>query len=215
VLLNDGKIQQIGSRAELLLTPATLWAAQWLGFPPMNTLTGTLQGTYQADGLCYRVWTKGFAPLLPAKWTFILNGSHCQEVTLGIRSENIIPEWEFREKWKPSLYVTKAQISAREWDQGKTLVQLRLPHTDEKFFAVFDISYDMLQLGQVISVAFDPEQFCLFHPQTQILLHAPPIPPTLLKKLNGPEKRPFREKYVRGHSLAGMEQGLQSERRNF
>lgn len=204
VLLNQGKIQQIGTRAELLHKPATVWAAQWLGFPSMNTLTGVLQGTYQPEGLCYRVWTKGFTPLLPARWTLILHGAQApQKVVLGIRPENIIPEWDFQEKLKPSFYTVKAEIQAREWNQGKTLVQLRLPSTDTEFMAIFDIPHDQLQVGQMIAVAFDPEQFCVFHGETQRLLHAPPIPPQLLKKLNNLERRPFRERYVRGQSLHG------------
>lgn len=212
VLLNQGKIQQIGTRAELVHKPATVWVAQWVGFPPMNTLTGFLQGTYQPEGLCYRVWARGFAPLLPAKWTLILNSAQSPEVVLGIRPENIIPEWDFGEKWKPSFYTVKAEIRAREWNQGKTLAQLRLPNTETEFLAVFDISHDKLQLGQVIAVAFDPEQFCLFHAQKQTLLHAPPIPPELLRKLNSLDRRPFRDRYVRGHSLTGLEQGIHDER---
>lgn len=204
VLLNQGKVQQIGTRAELLHKPATVWVAQWLGFPPMNTLTGVLQGTYQPEGLCYRVWTKGFTPLLPAKWTLILNGEQApQKVVLGIRPENIIPEWEFQEKLRSSFYTVKAEIRAREWNQGKTLVQLRLPSTETEFIAIFDIAHDRLQIGQMIVIAFDPEQFCVFHAEKQRLLHAPPIPPELLRKLNNLERRPFRERYVRGQSMPG------------
>lgn len=196
ILLNNGEVQQIGTRAELINSPATLWVAQWLGFPPMNTVTGVLQGTYQPDGLCYRVWTKGFGPLLPAKWTVILNNLQGKELIVGIRPESIIPEWELQEKWKPSLYVVKAEIMRCDWHHGKTLVQLRLPHAEETFQAVFEIPQpETLQAGQALTIAFDPEQFCLFHPQTQKLLHAPPIPPDLLKKLSGPPKRPFLEKY--------------------
>jgi multiple sugar transport system ATP-binding protein len=207
VLLNEGKIQQVGTRAELLHKPATVWVAQWMGFPPMNTLTGVLQGSYQPEGLCYRVWAKGFAPLLPPKWTPILNSAQSQEIVVGIRPENVLPEWEFPEKWKPTFYTIKAEIQAREWDQGKTLAQLRVPNTDTEFLALFDISHDTLQLGQIITVAFDPEQFCLFHAQKQTLLHAPPIPPALLRKLNSLERRPFRGRYVRGSSLAGLVPG--------
>jgi len=207
VLLNEGKIQQVGTRAELLHKPATVWVAQWMGFPPMNTLTGVLQGSYQPEGLCYRVWAKGFAPLLPPKWTPILNSAQSQEIVVGIRPENVLPEWEFPEKWRPTFYTIKAEIQAREWDQGKTLAQLRVPNTDTEFLALFDISHDTLQLGQIITVAFDPEQFCLFHAQKQTLLHAPPIPPALLRKLNSPERRPFRDRYMRGNSLAGLVPG--------
>ncbi len=38
VLLKDGKIEQIGTPAELYETPATAFAARFLGMPPMNVL---------------------------------------------------------------------------------------------------------------------------------------------------------------------------------
>ncbi|HET8845714.1 MAG TPA: ABC transporter ATP-binding protein, partial [Ktedonobacteraceae bacterium] len=169
-VINEGKIQQIGTRAQLLNAPTRLWVAQWLGFPPMNTVRGYLQGTYQAEGICYRVWAKGFAPLLPVKWSRILEDLHCREISLGIRPEAIIPEWEAREKWKPSFYLLRGEITACEWHQGKTLVQLRFPHAEETFMAIFEISHEQIKIGQMLSVAFDPEQFCLFHPETQELL---------------------------------------------
>ena len=172
-VINQGKIQQIGTRSELVQTPATLWVAQWLGFPPMNTLMGYLQGTYQPEGICYRMWAKGFTPLLPVKWTRVIDIHQCKEIYVGVRPEQIIPEWEFQEKWRPSFYTLKAEVVASEWNQGKTLAQLRLPNVDERFMAVFDIAHENVQVGQAFSIAFDPDDFCLFHPHTQQLLQTP------------------------------------------
>lgn len=172
-VIHEGRIQQIGTRAELVNWPATLWVAQWLGFPPMNSLTGYVQGTYQPTGMCYRVWAKGFTPLLPARWTPIIENLHSEEIILGVRPECIIPEWELQEKWKPSLYIVKGEILASEWRQEKSVVQLQLPQVDEPLMAVFAISHDRVKLGQVLTLAFDPEDFCLFHPRTKQLLHDP------------------------------------------
>lgn len=172
-IVQDGKIQQLGTRAELINWPATLWVAQWLGFPPMNTLTGYVQGTYQPTGLCYRVWAKGFTPLLPARWTPLIGDLRSEEIILGVRPESIIPEWELQKKWKPSLYTLKGEILASEWKQNKTVVHLQFPHVDETFIAVFSIAHDQVKTGQILTVAFDPEDFCLFHPRTNLLLHDP------------------------------------------
>lgn len=176
-VINKGKIQQIGSRAELIGAPATLWVARWLGFPAMNTLSGYLQATYQREGMRYRVLAKSVVPLLPMKWTSVLNSLQCQDIILGIRPENIIPEWELRERWDPSFCTLKVEVIASEWNQGKTLAQLQLPHSEDQFMAVFDISNDQVKIGQVITIALDPEQFCLFHPRTQQLLEAPFVTP--------------------------------------
>jgi multiple sugar transport system ATP-binding protein len=190
-VINKGKIQQIGTRSELVQTPATLWVAQWLGFPPMNTLAGYLQGTYQPEGICYRIWAKGFTPLLPVKWTRIIDIHQCKEIFVGIRPENIIPEWEFQEKWRPSFYVLKAEVQASEWNQGKTLAQLRIPNVEEPFMAVFDIAHENVQVGQIFSIALDPDDFCLFHPQTQQLLQTPSAASGWNTKKNAPAKRPL------------------------
>lgn len=183
-VINQGEIQQIGTRAELFNEPATLWVAQWLGFPPMNTITGYLQGTYQPDGMRYRVWAKSMTPLLPLKWTSVLSHEKCVDILLGIRPEEIIPEWEFQEKLQPSFYRLEVGVLASEWHQGKTLVQLQLPHVEDKFMAVFDISHDKVRLGQMLTVALDPERFCLFHPRTQQLLRAPVVTSSVGKNRN-------------------------------
>jgi ABC-type sugar transport system ATPase subunit len=172
-VMHEGKIEQIGTRAELLNSPATLWVAQWLGFLPMNTITGYLQGTYQPGGICYRVWASGFTPLLPGRWTPVIERLQSKDVILGIRPESILPEWEFREKWKPSFYTFKGEVVAREWHQGKTLAHIQLPQIEEPFTAIFAIAHDQLQFGQILTLAVDPEDFRLFHPRTQELLHAP------------------------------------------
>lgn len=184
VVINEGEIQQIGSRADLFFEPATLWVAQWLGFPPMNTLIGSLQSTFKEDGLHFRVWSKSISPLLPLQWTAMLERTHCQNIIIGIRPEDIIPEWELREKWTPLLYTLVVKILASEWHQGNTLVQFQLPHSEEPFMAVFEASSDQLKIGQAITVGFDPEKFCLFHPDTQRLLHAPPVLPGIRRNFN-------------------------------
>ena len=180
-VINKGEIQQIGTRAELIQAPATVWVAQWLGFPGMNIVTGYVQGTYQPEGICYRVWAKGFTPLLTPKWTRIIDSLQDKDIILGIRPESIIPEWELQEKWQPYFYTVKGEVLASEWYQGKTLVQIQVPQTEEAFMAVFDISHDQVKIGQVLMIAFDPEYFCLFHPRTQRLLQATMIVPEQIK----------------------------------
>jgi ABC-type sugar transport system ATPase subunit len=194
-VINQGVIQQIGTRAELVNAPATLWVAQWLGFPPMNTLTGYLQGTYQTEGLCYRVWAKSVMPLLPVKWTGLLESLKLNSVILGIRPEYIIPEWEFAEKLQPSFATVRVEILASEWNQGKTIVQLQLPHPDEQFMAVFDISHDQVKIGQMLTIAFNPAHCCLFHPENQQLLHAPSGPLPTTWSVQAPRTRPFLDKF--------------------
>lgn len=190
-VIYQGKIQQIGTRAELVNAPATLWVAQWLGFPPMNILTGYVQGTYHQDGVRYRVWAQGFTPLLSAHWTRLIYSLRSEKIILGVRPGCIIPQWEFAEKWKPSLYTLPGEVVASEWHQGKTAAQLRLPHVEEPFMAVFEIAHDQLRIGQSINLAFDPDEFCLFHPQTKELLHPLATPAPVNVPIDRGRKRPL------------------------
>jgi ABC-type sugar transport system ATPase subunit len=194
-VMNNGEVLQIGTRAELFYTPATLWVAQWLGFPPMNTITGYLQGTYQPDGMHYRIWAKSMAPLLPVQWTSVLSELQNPNIIVGIRPEDILPEWELAEKWHPSFCAVKVEVLASEWNQGKTLAQLQLPHTEDRFMAVFDIPHDRVKIGQVFTVAFDPERFCLFHPRTEKLLYAPSFTPGLRRSMGNPISRHLWQNY--------------------
>jgi ABC-type sugar transport system ATPase subunit len=190
-VIYKGKLQQIGTRSELVQTPATLWVAQWLGFPTMNTLSGYLQGTYQPEGICYRLWARGFTPLLPVKWTRIIDIHQCKEMYVGVRPENIIPEWDFPSRWKPSFYTMKAEVIASEWNQGKTLAQLHLQNVDEPFMAIFDVAHEQLPVGYIFSIAIDPEDLCLFHPHTQQLLQTPAATSGWNTHKNAPLRRPF------------------------
>jgi ABC-type sugar transport system ATPase subunit len=177
VVINKGEIQQIGTRAELIGAPGTLWMAQWLSFPPMNVVEGYLQGAYRRAGMQYRVLSKGIVPLLPPKWTAVINSLQVQEMIVGIRPEHIIPEWELRERYDPSYIVLQVEIAASEWNQGKTLARLHLPNSDDYFMAIFDIPNDQVKLGQIITIAINPEQFVLYHPKTQQLLQPAYVTP--------------------------------------
>jgi ABC-type sugar transport system ATPase subunit len=143
----------------------------------MNTIAGFLQGTYQRDGLRYRILSKGIVPLLPAKWTSVITGMNCQDMIVGIRPEHIIPEWDLHTQWDSSFCTLKVEVVASEWNQGKTLARLHLPNSDDHFMAVFDISHDQVKIGQIITIAIDPENFCLFHPQTRQLIQPAYITP--------------------------------------
>jgi hypothetical protein len=115
----------------------------------------------------------------------------CREIYLGFRPEQIIPEWEFREKWRPTFYTVKAEVVASEWNQGKTLAQLRIPNAEEPLMAVFDIAHENVQVGHVFTIAVDPENFCLFHPHTQQLLQTPSATSNWHTRASSPVKRPL------------------------
>ncbi len=72
VLMNKGRIEQVGTPEELYATPATTFVAKFIGTPPMNLVPA-------ADVLAN---APGLEPLLPP-------GRKAATLTLGIRPENL------------------------------------------------------------------------------------------------------------------------------
>jgi multiple sugar transport system ATP-binding protein len=74
VVLNAGRIAQVGTPAELYQHPGDEFVAGFIGSPSMNLVPGSLRdGTFAADGL-----------------TFALPGSDRSAATLGVRPEDLL-----------------------------------------------------------------------------------------------------------------------------
>ncbi len=83
VVLNDGRVAQIGTPLEVFERPANMFVAGFMGAPSMNMLPATVGAgnAIKAAGLDIPVPSDRFT--LPAQGT---------AVTLGIRPEDIVPE---------------------------------------------------------------------------------------------------------------------------
>ena len=77
IVLNDGRIEQIGTPAEIYHSPASTFVASFMGAPPMNLIRAQIE-----DG---QVKINGGTELMavPAGWE---NG----EITLGVRPEDAV-----------------------------------------------------------------------------------------------------------------------------
>jgi ABC-type sugar transport system ATPase subunit len=83
VVMNRGRIEQVGTPLEIYGRPATLFVAGFFGTPTMNFLEGTikaegLQRTFHANGIAHPL-----PSAVPAEW----DG---RRVMLGVRSEHVI-----------------------------------------------------------------------------------------------------------------------------
>ncbi|WP_376096064.1 ABC transporter ATP-binding protein [Roseomonas sp. CCTCC AB2023176] len=82
VVMNAGRIEQVGTPAEVYRRPESRFVAGFIGTPPMNLLEGEIAGPGQvrlADGTVL--------PFDPARFS----GRPGQAVTFGIRPENLRP----------------------------------------------------------------------------------------------------------------------------
>ena len=86
VVMNAGRIQQIGTPMELYEHPANLFVAGFIGSPAMNFVPGTLA---RGDkGVRYRASASAFLDFeVPASAAGVLEASVGKEVVLGVRPE--------------------------------------------------------------------------------------------------------------------------------
>lgn len=85
VVLNGGRIEQIGSPLELYHHPANLFVAGFLGTPKMGFLQGVVSGV-RAEGVEVKL-TSGAALTIPCHGSALTIN---QSVTIGIRPEHLV-----------------------------------------------------------------------------------------------------------------------------
>ena len=83
VVLNEGRVEQVGSPVELYARPRNLFVARFLGAPPMNMLSGTVRN--EGNVLVVDL-SDGTRIDLPGRNVDLGDG---EAVTLGIRPEHI------------------------------------------------------------------------------------------------------------------------------
>jgi ABC-type sugar transport system ATPase subunit len=84
VVLNAGKIEQVGAPMELYHNPANLFVARFIGSPAMNILPGTIEAVNGAAS----VRAEGGGEAIRVS-TSIPSGSKGRPVTLGVRPEDL------------------------------------------------------------------------------------------------------------------------------
>jgi multiple sugar transport system ATP-binding protein len=82
VVLNGGRIEQVGAPIELYAQPANLFVARFLGAPPMNLMKGKVTRIENQPGVAL---DDGGAIALPGRDIALANGA---PITVGIRPEH-------------------------------------------------------------------------------------------------------------------------------
>jgi multiple sugar transport system ATP-binding protein len=144
VVMQDGRIEQIGAPLELFDRPTNTFVAGFIGSPSMNMLKGTVAG--------------GNGPAIEVEGnTFQVAGKHSMEagqpILFGIRPEHL----ELSDEGFP------AQISVVEPTGSETMVFLRLG--EKKLVALFRERHDF-KPGDTVRLKPRPERIHLFHTET-------------------------------------------------
>jgi sn-glycerol 3-phosphate transport system ATP-binding protein len=141
IVMNAGRMEQIGTPEEVYQRPATTFVASFIGSPPMNLMEG------QADGTRFTIG--GTTLQLPAA------APRSGALLLGVRPEHADPA--------PSGWSLKVDVV--EMLGAERLVYCRL---DESIFTVrLDATLPAPVVGSVLTVAVGAHQLHWFDPQTK------------------------------------------------
>ncbi len=137
VVLNEGRIEQVGSPVELYARPRNLFVARFLGAPPMNLL----KGRFRSGETPIVTLADGTAVQLPGRQISLPDGS---EVSLGIRPEHAEPD---EDGFSVKIHTTEVLGAG-------TIVHATTTSGEDFTLSLRGIS--RLAVGGAISVGVDP-----------------------------------------------------------
>lgn len=149
VILDSGRIQQIGTPTELYRNPANTFVAGFIGSPSMNFLSGNMAIT---DGLAKVTLQDGIVLQLPATPTLPGEG----EIVVGLRPEHLTLGAD-----RSAENVLKGQVDLIEPTGAQNHLKVRI---DSQSLTVVDTTLQALSVGQSIDLNIAPSNIHLFPP---------------------------------------------------
>lgn len=150
-VMNDGKVEQIGTRKELVHYPNNQFVAEFIGNPSMNLFEGVLDGTeFTLGGDSYSFTYDG-------RFDEISN----TEVIMGIRPHDINIE-----RGRDSG--PEAELLLLEPVDDRAIATMQLDNGDEVTAKI--PSENDFEEGERVSITFDPQGFYFFDVQTAELI---------------------------------------------
>lgn len=158
VILNDGRLQQVGEPKEVYYQPANLFVADFIGSPSMNFLDVELEDNRLTNDRSFDFEaTDEFVDKLRSV-------SDASEFTFGVRPENVRVEENV-----PDSRAVKTTVEVVEVIGSDNFIYLDL---DGKEFRVRSPSYVEPEEGDEVTITFDDEAIHLFDAETsEALVH--------------------------------------------
>jgi ABC-type sugar transport system ATPase subunit len=144
ILIDNGAIQQAGTPREVYEKPANLFAASFIGIPPMNMIEGKLIG--DEKGLYFKS-DEFTVNIEPRKDLRQFTG---KEVTAGIRPESM----------SPGEGPVSGHLEHMEHIGADVILYLKVNNTRITVRASYDFE---IKIGQRLSLTFNPSDIHLFH----------------------------------------------------
>lgn len=149
-VMNQGRIQQVGTPLEVYDRPANVFVAQFIGTPPMNFFSATVN-----DG---RLEAASFSVPVPAGRA-VTNG---QKVLAGIRPENILAATDTP---RGASSAVQGVVDIVEPVGHEAIVHVRLG--EDLMVAAFD-SHNMPKIGTAIELLIELDAMHLFDATTEL-----------------------------------------------
>ncbi len=153
VVLNRGKIQQVGTSNEIYHNPQNLMVASFLGSPPMNILTAVYSNQ------AFKVGNQVID--CPKSLRSLLVSADGQLLKLGIRPEYLQPLEEHGQGTRLNL-----QIVIVEALGNRTLIKACLVDDPQQLIYLEDRNNRLWHSGDLIWAEFKPEYLFLFDPNS-------------------------------------------------
>jgi len=156
VVLNAGRVEQVGTPREVYHAPANLFVAGFIGSPAMNLLLATMG----QDGALTLAW--GTAVHWPGPMPDDLPG---QKVTLGLRPDrlSLVPEGQAQ---------ATGQVTLAEHLGDESILHVRV---HDSATLTLKLAGDVpARLGDTVHIGFDLTSACLFGPDGQALTYQAP-----------------------------------------
>jgi multiple sugar transport system ATP-binding protein len=153
VVLNKGRIQQIGTPMEIYEQPHNLMVATFLGSPPMNIITATFRQDAFAVG-------QQTIPC-PEAWRSLLRSAQDKPVKLGIRPENLCLVQS-----DPSSSKLQLKTIVVEPLGSETLIRACLPDDPSQILQIKVMGNLPIRPNEQISVQLNLEHLYLFDSHT-------------------------------------------------
>ena len=160
VVMNAGRIQQIGTPKEVYNKPANQFVAGFIGSPQMNFFNVTYKDGYIDDGQGIKLEVpEGRAKVLDAK------GYNGKAIVMGLRPEDIHMEEAFLETWPEAVVSAKVVVSEL---LGATS-QLYMNVNKTEFVGVVN-ARDFHKPGDSVKAGFNLNNAHFFDKETQVTI---------------------------------------------
>lgn len=160
LVMNQGRVQQVGTPQEVFFEPHNLFVANFVGTPSMNIFEGTI--TSENDVLCINL--NGLVQKIPPRFHPALKTQSLAQVKWGIRPEGI----RLVDPGDPDGVA--GQVEIIESLGSRLLLFVR---SDDKLFSVIVDALHPIQLGETCYLKFDETRIHLFDPDTGLSLIHP------------------------------------------